>query len=157
MDATFWATVALVIFLGVALYFGVPGMISRSLDARADTIRNDLDEARRLREEAQTLLADYQKRREEAEVEAREIVEAARREADALALDAERKTNEDVARRTALAEQRIARAESEAIREVKSTAATIAVTAAGRILAEEGPAGDEFEASLDQVRSRLNG
>ena len=156
MDATFWATVALVLFLGVAFYFGVPGMIAKALDGRADKIRTDLDEARRLREEAQGLLADYQRRREEAETEAREIVEAARREASALAKDAERKTAEDVARRTSLAEARIARAETEAIQEVKSAAAEIAVAAATRLIGSEGTRPDEFDASLDQVRRRLN-
>ena len=73
--ATVWATVALVIFLGIVVYLKVPGMISKALDARATKIRTDLDEARRLREEAQALLAEFQQKRKEAEKEAADIVD----------------------------------------------------------------------------------
>ena len=76
MDATFFALVALVIFLGIVIYLKVPGMITRNLDARSDQIRNDLEDARRLREEAQELLAEYQRKRKEAEQEASDIVAA---------------------------------------------------------------------------------
>ena len=75
-DATFWALVALIIFLAVVVYLKVPGMIGKSLDDRAEKIRNELEEARKLREEAQALLAEYQKKRKEAEKEAGDIVEA---------------------------------------------------------------------------------
>jgi F-type H+-transporting ATPase subunit b len=109
MDATFWATVALLIFLAIVIYYKVPGMIAGQLDQRAAKIQNELDEARRLREEAQQLLADYQRKRKEAEAEAQGIVDAAKREAKALAADAKVKTEEYVARRTAFAEQKIAR------------------------------------------------
>ena len=81
---------------------------------------------------------------------------AARREAASLAAEAERKTADDVARRTALAEQRIARAEGEAVREVKAAAAEIAVAAASRLIREDGREGDDFDASLETVRTRLN-
>nr|MBA3447540.1 ATP F0F1 synthase subunit B [Pseudaminobacter sp.] len=70
MDATFWATVALIIFLAVVFYMKAPAMITKSLDQRADRIRDELEEARRLREEAQQLLAEYQRKRKEAEKEA---------------------------------------------------------------------------------------
>jgi vacuolar-type H+-ATPase subunit H len=83
-DATFWALVALIIFLGIVVYMKVPGMIAKSLDDRADKISNELEEARKLREEAQALLAEYQKKRKEAEKEAAEIVEAAKREAETI-------------------------------------------------------------------------
>ena len=156
MDATFWATVGLVIFLGICVYFGVPAMITGALDKRAAAINDELDEAKRLREEAEGLLADYRRRREEAEREAQDIVDAARREADNLARDAERKTREDVERRTQAAEQRIARAEGEAVREVKAAAAEIAVAAASRLIASDGKDDDPFDASLEEVRARLN-
>ena len=122
MDATFWATVALVLFFVLIAYFKVPAMIGKALDARSDKIRGDLEEARRLREEAQQLLAEYQRKRKEAESEAETIVSAAKREADALKADAERKTEEYVTRRTAIAEQKIAQAEGQAIAEVKAAA-----------------------------------
>jgi F-type H+-transporting ATPase subunit b len=159
MDSTFWATVALVIFLGIVAYIGVPGMIARSLDSRAERIRNELEEARKLREEAQQLLAEYQRKRKEAEQEAQDIVAAARREAESLTEDARRKSDEYVTRRTALAEQKIAQAERDAVNEVRSSAVDIAIAAAERILADkvDGKTGSAlFKSSLDHVRSKLN-
>jgi F-type H+-transporting ATPase subunit b len=84
MDATFWALVGLLIFIGIIVYVKVPGMIGGALDKRADQIRNELEEAKKLREEAQALLAEYQKKRKEAEKEAAEIVE--RRQARSRAI-----------------------------------------------------------------------
>ena len=155
MDATFWATIALFILLGGAWYLGIFGTIGRALDARGQAVRDELAEARRLREEARSLRDDYQRRREEAEIEAREMVEAARREAQAIREEAERKTADDVTRRTAMAEARIARAESEAVREVKARAVDLAMAATSRLVAERG-AGDDFDGTLEQVRGRLN-
>ncbi len=77
LDATFWAFIALLIFIGVLVYVKVPGQIAKALDNRADKIRNELEEARRLRDEAKELLAEYQRRRKEAEAEANQIVTAA--------------------------------------------------------------------------------
>ena len=159
MDATFWATVALFIFLGIVAYVGVPRMIGNSLDARSRRIRSDLDEARRLRDEAQQLLAEYKQRRKQAEQEASDIVAAAKREASAIVEDAKVKTQDYVTRRTALAEQKIAQAERDAVTEVRGRAVDIAVEAAGRLLAEkvdDKAGGALFKAALDDVRTRLN-
>lgn len=159
MDATFWATVGLVIFLGIAVYFGVPGMLGRSLDARAERIKSELEEARRLREEAQQLLAEYQRKRKEAEREAGDIVAAAKREAEALVADARTKTEEYVARRTVMAEQKIAQAERDAVNEVRSRAVDIAIEAAGKLLAgkvDQKLGAELFKASLKDVRGKLN-
>lgn len=159
MDATFWSLVALIIFLGLVGYLKVPAMIGRSLDARADRIRNELDEARRLREEAQQLLAEYQRKRKEAEKEAADIVAAARREADMLASEARQRTEEYVARRSALAENKIAQAERDAVNEVRSRAVDIAVEAAGKLLAQRVDAkasADLFKSALKDVRGKLN-
>lgn len=159
MDATFWAFIALVIFLGVVLYFKVPGMIGKSLDDRAAKIKSDLDEAQKLREEANQLLGEYQKRRAEAEKEAGEIVAAAKREADALVEDAHRKTEEYVSRRTALAELKIGQAERDAVAEVRSIAVDLATEAARTVLAAklDAQAGAElFKDSLKAVESKLN-
>ena len=90
-DATFWALVALVIFLGIVIYMKVPGMITKAFDDRAGKIRNELEEARKLREEAQALLAEYQRKRKEAEEEAAEIVDAAKREAEMITAEAARR------------------------------------------------------------------
>lgn len=159
MDATFWATVALVLFLGIVIYYKVPGMISGQLDQRAGKIQNELDEARRLREEAQQLLADYQRKRKEAEAEAQGIVDAAKREAKALAADAKVKTEEYVSRRTAFAEQKIAQAERDAIAEVRGSAVEIAIEAARKVLGDKvdaQAAGKLFQQSIDAVKSKLN-
>ena len=159
MDATFWATVALFIFLGIVFYYKVPGMITRSLDERAARIRDELEEARRLREEAQQLLAEYQRKRKDAEKEAGDIVAAAEREAGQLVEEARQRTEDYVARRTALAEQKIAQAERDAVNEVRASAVDIAVEAARRLLAgkvDGKVSGDLFRSSLDQVRTKLN-
>ncbi|WP_026059951.1 F0F1 ATP synthase subunit B [Pseudaminobacter salicylatoxidans] len=159
MDATFWATVALVIFLAVVIYMKVPGMLSKSLDTRADRIRSELEDARRLREEAQQLLAEFQRKRKEAEKEAADIVEAAKHEAELLVAEAEKKTEEYVARRAALAEQKISQAERDAISEVRASAVDLAVEAARSLLAAKVDAkagADLFKASLQEVKSKLN-
>jgi F-type H+-transporting ATPase subunit b len=159
MDATFWALVALVIFFGIVFYMKVPGMISKSLDERANRIRNELDEARRLREEAQQLLAEYQRKRKDAEQEAGDIVAAAKREADLLVAEAQKRTEEYVARRTALAEQKIGQAERDAVNEVRASAVDVAVEAARKLLGDNVDAkvdADLFKTSLQQVKAKLN-
>ena len=159
MDNTFWATIALVIFIGVVIYFKVPGMISKALDERANRIRNELEEARRLREEAKQLLAEFQQKRKEAEKDAANIVASAKREADMLLEDAHRKTEEYVVRRTAIAEQKIAQAEQEAVNEVRASAVDIAVEAARKLLAEKVDAktgAELFKSSLQEVKTKLN-
>lgn len=157
--ATVWVLIALVIFIGICLYVKVPAMVSNWLDARAGRIGAELDEARRFREEAQALLAEYQKKREEAEQEAVAIVEAAKREAEALAEEAKSRTEDYVARRTALAEQKIGQAERDAVNEVRAAAVDLAVEAARKVLADKGRAGSDaalFAASLQEVKSKLN-
>ena len=157
--ATLWATIGLLIFVAVMLYIKVPAMLARSLDARAARIRGELDDARRLREEAQALLADYQKKRKEAEQEAAEIIEAAKREAATLADEARRRTEDYVARRAALAEQKIGQAEREAIAEVRSSAVDLAVEAARAVLAAKVDAkagADLFKTALQEVKAKLN-
>ena len=159
MDASFWALVALVLFFGILMYFKVPGMITRALDERSAKIKSDLEEARRLREEAQELLAVYQRKRKEAEAEAASIVDAARREAEIIASEAEQKTADLVARRTALAEQKIAQAEADAMAEVRASAVELAVAAAEKIIAGKvsGATADKLiAASIGEVRKRLN-
>ena len=157
--ATVWTLVALIIFFGIVVYLKVPGMVTKSLDERADKIRNELDEARRLREEAQQLLAEYQRKRKEAEQEASDIVAAAKRDADLLLEEAKEKTQEYVARRTTMAEQKIAQAERDAVNEVRSRAVDVAIAAAGDLLASKVDAkarGELFKSALKDVRTRLN-
>lgn len=159
MDNTFWATVALVIFLAVAVYFKVPGTIAKSLDKRSERIRAELEEAKRLREEAQQLLAEYQRKRKDAEKEASAIVEAARREAAQLVVEAKQKTEDYVARRAVLAEQKIGQAERDAVNEVRARAVDVAIEAARTVLAtrvDTRLGGELFQASLQDLKAKLN-
>jgi F-type H+-transporting ATPase subunit b len=158
-DATFFAFVGLVIFLGLIVYLKVPGMVAKSLDARADQIRNDLSEAKRLREEAQQLLAEYQRKRKEAEADAARIVAAAEREAEMLAAEAKAKTEEFVARRNALSEQKIRQAEADAVSAVRSAAVDLAIAAAEKVLATRTDGrvqADLFAQAVGEVKGRLN-
>lgn len=158
-NPSFWVAVAFFGFLGLILYYKVPAMVGKMLDDRADRIRAELDEARRLREEAQALLADYQKKREAAEEEAKAIVEQARREADALAAETRKGLAETLERRTRLAQDKIARAEAQALAEVRSVAVDTAVAAAERILqGQVSPAAGAglVDQSIRDLKSKLN-
>jgi F-type H+-transporting ATPase subunit b len=135
-DPEFWVALAFVIFLGILVKFGVPKMALSALDSRSDRIRLALDEAHRLRSEAQDVLAQYQKKRDEAEKEALAIIENARIEAERLAAEAKSKVEEFVTRRTKMAETKIAQAEAQALADVRSAAAEAAVTAAEKILVQ---------------------
>lgn len=157
LDATFWATIALVLFLALLVYLKVPGMINKSLDERADRIRHELEDARRMRDEAQQLLAEYQRKRKEAEEEAAGILAAAEREAALLRKDAKEKAEEYVVRRTAMAEQKIGQAERDAVNAVRASAVDIAVEAARRVLAVEGEdQAVSFKKSVSEVAAKLN-
>lgn len=158
-NETFWALIGLILFLAILVYYKVPAMMANSLDGRAEKIRNELEEARRLREEAQQLLAEYQRKRKDAEAEAEQIVEAAKREAAGIAKDARQRTEEYVERRNLLAEQKIARAESEAVEEVKIRAVEIATAAAERLIEDnlDQKARDRLiKDSIGQANTHLN-
>ncbi len=159
LDETFFAFVALVIFIGLIVYLKVPGMMAKSLDDRADQIRNELAEAKRLREEAQHLLAEYQRKRREAEADAANIVAAAEREAEMLTTEARKKTEEFVANRTALSEQKIKQAEADAMKAVRSAAVDLAIAAAESVLAKKADGGVQsglFNDAVKEVKTRLN-
>lgn len=158
-DATFFAFVGLLLFLALVVYLKVPGMMAKSLDARADKIRDELAEAKRLREEAQHVLAEYQRKRKEAEAEAASIVAAAEREAAMLTAEAKQKTEEFVTRRNALSEQKIKQAETEAVNAVRSAAVDLAIAAAEAVLAKKTDAAVQdslFKGSIGEVKARLN-
>ena len=155
----FWVLVAFVIFFGIVIYAGAHRTLLNGLDARSKRIADDLDEARKLREEAQKILADYEQKRRDAEKEADAIVSAAKAEAERLAVEAKQKSEEFVARRTKMAETKIAQAETQAIAEVRAVAADAAVKAAADVMktAAKGTKGDELIAKgLTEVRSKLH-
>lgn len=158
-NPAFWVGVSFFGFVGLLIYYKVPAMVGRSLDERAERIRGELDEARRLREEAQALLADYQRKREAAEEEAKAIVDQARREANALAMETRKGLLESLERRSKLAEEKIARAEAQAIAEVRSVAVDTAIAAAERMLQGKitGASGAELvDQSIRGLKGKLN-
>ncbi len=158
-EAEFWVAVAFVIFLGVLGYFRVHTLILNALDQRRALIKAELDEARRLRDEAQALLAEYKRKQQDAESEAAEILAAAMAEAERFALDAKAKLEEFVTRRTKTAESKIAQAEAQALADVRAAAADAAVAAAERILTHsaKGKVADSLIAKgVEDVKRKLN-
>ncbi|MBX9683516.1 MAG: F0F1 ATP synthase subunit B [Hyphomicrobium sp.] len=158
-DPVFWVSISFLLFLGLLAYNGVPALIGKSLDARADAIRKELDEARRLREEAQALLADYQKKAKEAENEAASIIDAAKREAEALAAEARKSLIETIERRSKIAEDKIARAEAQALSEVRSTAVATAMSVAETLIGSRvgGATGiNLIDQSIKDLKGKLN-
>ncbi len=158
-DAEFWVAASFVIFLGILAYLGVHKKIAEALDQRRDRIKAELDEAQRLREEAQKLLQHYQNKQREAEGEAKLIISGAKAEAERMALDAKAKMEEFVARRTKMAETKIAQAEAQALADVRAAAAEAAVTAAEKILREttKGQVAEELlQAGIQDVKNKLN-
>jgi F-type H+-transporting ATPase subunit b len=126
--------IGFVIFVGILLYFGLPKMIFGALDERAVKIRSDLDEARALREEAQSLLASYERKQKDVAAQAEDIVTAARADAERAAEVAKEDIRKSVARRLQTATEQIDAAEKAAIRQIKDRAVTVAVAAAGDVI-----------------------
>ena len=159
MDATFWVGAAFVLFGGILVYLKVPGMLTGALDERAKKISNDLDQARELREEAQVLLATYQRKQRDALKEAEEIIAHAKEEAMREAEQAEKKLEEAVARRQQAALNKIFLAEAQAENEVRDTAIEIAIAAATAVVAQQ-VRGDRADALVDtaiqDLRRHLN-
>jgi F-type H+-transporting ATPase subunit b len=158
-EAEFWVAVAFLIFVGFLIYLGVHNKLAAALDTRSARIKSELDEARRLRDEAADLLATYQNKRDQAETEAAAIVAEAQAEAERIAAEARAKMEEFVARRTKLAETKIAQAEVQAVADVRAAAADAAVAAAERILTEsaKGKVADDLIArGIADVQAKLN-
>jgi F-type H+-transporting ATPase subunit b len=154
-----WVAVAFVILMGVFAYLGVHRTLITALDHRRDRIKAELDDARRLKDEAAKLLADYKARHASAEREAQEIVAGAKAEAERIAAEAKVKLEDFVARRTKTAESKIALAEAQALADVRAAAANAAVTAASTILSQsvKGSIADDLMAKgINEVRAKLN-
>jgi F-type H+-transporting ATPase subunit b len=154
-----WVAIAFAIFVGLLIYLGVHRTVIKALDDRAGRIKTELDEARRLKDEAVALVETYRKKKQEAEKEAEEIVAGAKAEAERMAVEAKAKVEEFVARRTKIAETKIAQAEAQAMGEVRAAAADAAVSAAETILtgATKGQAAADLVAKgIEDVRSKLN-
>jgi len=155
LDAEFWVAVAFVGFIGVLIYVGAHEMLLKLIDQRRDRIKAELDEATRLKEEAQALLAQYQRKQREAA----EILAGANAEAERMMTEAGAKMEEFLARRTKMAETKIAQAEAQALADVRAAAAEAAVSAAERILTQvvKGEvAGRLIVKGIDDLKSKLN-
>lgn len=155
----FWVAMSFVGFVLLLLYLGLPGKVGKMLDDRASAIRNEIESAQKLRDEAQAMLADYQRRRQDAASEAEEIVAMARRESQAFAEETRKSLTEQLARRAKSAEEKIARAEAQALAEIRSKAVDAAIAAAQGLIAERlSPArADELiAASVSEVKAKLN-
>ena len=150
---------ATILFIGLLIYLGVPGKIGALLDARADKIKGELEEARRLREEAQTLLASYEKKQKEVEGQAEQIVANAKAEAEKAAEKAKEDLKTSIARRLKAADDQIASAEASAVKEVRDRAIAVATQAASAVIAEKMSAqsGDSLiDASIKEVGAKLH-
>ena len=154
-----WVAIAFVSLMGVFAYVGVHRTVLKALDHRSERIKAELDEARRLKDEAAKLLAEYKARRATAEQEAGEIITSAKAEAERIAAEAKVKMEDFVARRTKTAESKIALAEAQAVADVRAAAADAAVQAASNILSKQVKgdlANDLLAKGIAEVRQKLN-
>ena len=154
-----WVAIAFVILMGVFAYVGVHRTVLKALDNRSERIKAELDEARRLKDEAAKLLAEYKARHAKAEAEAQDIIASARAEAERIAVEAKAKMEDFVARRTKTAESKIALAEAQAVADVRAAAADAAVQTASTILSKSVKgdlANDLLSKGIAEVRQKLN-
>jgi F-type H+-transporting ATPase subunit b len=153
---TFWVAIALAAFIAILIKFGVPSMILGALDKRGAQVQAELDEAKRLRKDAEDLLASFTARKVSAEKEAKDIITNAENDAKALAADAKVKMDDFVARRTAQAELKIAQAESQAMTEVRSSAANLAIKASSMLIASNKLGDDLIGQGISQIQKNFN-
>ena len=158
-NTDFVVLLAFLLFIGVLVYFKVPRRLTDMLDKRAEGIRSNLDEARGLREEAQALLASYDRKQGEVQEQGDRIVKQAREESAAAAESAKRDLERTIQRRLQGAEDQIASARNAAVIEVRNRAVQIAISAAAEVLARqtgESEARHMIDESIDTVGAQLN-
>jgi F-type H+-transporting ATPase subunit b len=158
-NTDFVVVLAFLVFIGVVLYYKVPGLLMGLLDQRAEGIRNDLDEARALREEAQTILASYERKQREVAEQSERIIAQAREEAQLAAAQARADLEASIVRRVATATDQIASAEAGAVREVRDRAVSIAVEVAAQVIASKTSATEAnklIDAAISDVETRLH-
>jgi F-type H+-transporting ATPase subunit b len=154
-----WVAIAFFILMAVFAWFGIHRTVLKTLDHRSERIKGELDDARRLKEEAAKLLAEYKARHASAEREAEAIIASAKADAERIAAEAKAKMEDFVARRTKTAEGKIALAEAQALADVRAAAADAAVAAASTILSQsvKGTLADDLLAKgIAEVRQKLN-
>lgn len=154
-----WVAIGFICFLALLVYLGTHRKIVDGLDARQARIKAELDEAARLRQDAEALLAEFERKGHEAEHEAQAIIAGAKAEAERHAAEAKLRMEDFVARRTKMAEAKIAQAEAQALADVRAAAADAAVAAAEKILATAAKgqvAEDLLARGIDDVRKKFN-
>ncbi len=155
----FVVVIGFVLFLALLAYLKVPGLIGGMLDKRAEGIKSDLDEAKALREEAQTILATYERKQKEVQEQADRIVEAAKAEAEIAATQAKEDLKASIARRLAAADEQITSAQASAVKEVRDSAIAVAVAAAEDVIAKKLTAADGnalIEDAIKDVAAKLH-
>ncbi len=159
METENWVALGFLCFIGLLIYLGAHRKIIEGIDGRRARIKSELDDAHRLRKEAESLLAEFERKGREAEAEAEAIIAGARAEAERLAAEAKAKAEDFVTRRTKMAEEKIAQAESQALADVRSAAAEAAVAAAEKILAAaaKGKVAEELLArGIEDIKQKFN-
>ncbi|HRJ69049.1 MAG TPA: ATP F0F1 synthase subunit B [Beijerinckiaceae bacterium] len=156
MSDTLWVAVGFVIFLGIVAYYGGHKALLSGIDGRAQKIAAELAEAKRLREEAEALMASFKAKQAQAEKDAEAMIAAAKAEAERLKVEAGQKLDDFVRRRTAQAELKIAQAEAQASADVRAAAADLAAAVAGKVLAGQGASDSAFSAALGEIKAKMN-
>jgi len=154
-----WVAVSFIGFVALLLYYKIPKLVTDVLDKRSTIIAKEIEEAVKLREDAQALLASYQRQQRDAEKEREDIVAQARQEAELMREESEAALAAQIDRRARLAEERISQAEAQAMKEVKDVAADIAAEAARKIIAQtiDHTTGDKLiEKSIAEVKNKLH-
>ncbi|WP_108484465.1 F0F1 ATP synthase subunit B [Oceaniglobus ichthyenteri] len=158
-NSDFVVSIAFILFIGILVYFKVPRTIMSMLDKRAEGIQANLSEARTLREEAQTLLASYERKQNEVKEQADRIVAAAKDEAESAATKARADLEHAIQRRLKAAEEQIESAQADAVKEVRDRAIQVAVAAAADVLAKDmdsARAAALIDSSIETVQAKLH-
>lgn len=158
-NTDFVVTIAFLLFIGVLVYFKVPGLLMGLLDKRAETIKSELDEAKALREEAQTILASYERKHKEVTEQSERIIANAKKEAQAAAEQAKEDLKLSIERRLAAAEEQIASAEAAAVKQVRDRAVTVAIAATADVVASKTSATDQnklVDDAIAEVKAKLH-
>lgn len=158
-NTDFVVLIGFILFFSLLAYLKVPGMLGGLLDKRAEGIKSDLDEAKALREDAQTILASYERKQKEVQEQADRIVEAAKVEAQNAAAEAKEDLKQSIKRRLATAQDQIVSAQASAVKEVRDSAIVVAVAAANDVIAKQLTAADGnalIEDAIKDVAAKLH-
>ncbi len=158
-DPAFWVAIAFLGFIAVVIYFKLPSIVGKQLDDRASRIKSELEEAQKLREDAQAMYADYQRRQRDALATAEEIVVKAKEAAEIIRKESEAELQANLTRRQELAEAKIRQAEEKAIAEVQNIAIDVSIAAAEQLMKENikaKEAGSIIDQSIKDLGTQLN-